>query len=98
MNEQEVEREIQQKGLTEPRLTPDSVEACIQGEQYHQFPGTVLTVCCLTLVNGFNTIGHSAPASEGNFDEELGQKIARRKAKEQIWALEGYRLKSDLAK
>lgn len=39
----------------------------------------------------------SACASPENFDAELGAKIARQHAKDKIWALEGYRLKSSLA-
>ena len=35
----------------------------------------------------------SAPVSAQNFDEELGRKIARAKARDKIWALEGYALR-----
>ena len=54
------------------------------------------TVCCLTLQNGFNVVGTSAPASPDNFNAEIGQSIARGKAVEQIWQLEGYLLKYKL--
>lgn len=95
-SEVEIEREIQAKGLTALRLTPDLIEATITGEHYHVVPNTVLTVCVLTLRNGFNVVGHSAPASPENFDKALGEKIARQKAREQIWALEGYLLRQRL--
>lgn len=91
-----VEQEIQAKGLTAPRITPDMVDATIVGEQYYVFPGTTLTVCCLTLANGFAVTGESACASPDNFDAELGQKIARQNARDKIWALEGYALRSKL--
>ena len=34
MNDQQIEQEIQAKGLTAPRVTPDDIEANIAGEVY----------------------------------------------------------------
>src|SRR5690242_5318865 len=96
-NEQAVEAEIQAKGLNAPRLNPAHIDAQILAEQYHVFPGTVTTVCLLTLQNGYSVVGKSAPASPENFDADLGRKIAREDARRQIWALEGYALRSRLA-
>lgn len=93
MNEQAIEAEIQAKGLNAPRLSPDQIDATIVGEDYHVFPGTTLTVCCLKLRNGFTVTGESAAASPENFDAELGRKIARGNARDKIWALEGYLLR-----
>lgn len=97
MNEQIVEQEIQRKNLTAARVTPADIDAAIAGEQYHVFDGTTLTVCCLTLRNGYTVTGESACASPENFDAELGRKIARENAREKIWALEGYALRNRLA-
>lgn len=94
-DDQAVEAIIQDKGLTAPRLTPDLIAATIIDTQYHVFNG-VLTVCCLTLTNGFTVTGESACASPENFDVELGQQIAFRNARDKIWALEGYLLKQRL--
>jgi hypothetical protein len=96
-NEAAVEAEIQSKGLTAPRVTPQMIDETIVGEQYHVFPGTTVTVCCLTLRNGFTVIGESACASPENFNPELGRKIARDNARGKIWALEGYALRNKLA-
>lgn len=96
MSVQSIEQEIQDKALYAPRVTPDMVDEVIKGEQYHVFPGTTLTVCCLTLTNGFTVTGESACASPENFDAELGQKIARENARQKIWALEGYALRNRL--
>ena len=95
-DEKTIEKEIQDKGLNAPRLTPDYIDAQIAGEAYYVFPGTTLTVCALTLRNGYQVIGESASASPSNFDEELGRKIARGKARDKIWSLEGYSLCSKL--
>lgn len=91
-----VEQEIQAKGLTAPRLTPDDIDERIVGEDYHVFPGTTVTVCLLRLENDFTVTGESACASPENFDPELGRSIARRNAREKIWSLEGYLLRQRL--
>lgn len=96
-NEQVIENEIQAKGLNAPRLNPAKIDAVIAGEDYHVFPGTTLTVCCLKLRNGFTVTGESAAASPENFDVEIGKKIARENARHKIWALEGYLLREKLA-
>lgn len=96
-DETQVEAEIQAKGLTAPRLSPDDIDAVIVSEGFHVFPGTTLTVCALTLKNGFIVTGESASASAENFDAELGRKIARSNARNKIWALEGYLLRDKLA-
>ena len=96
MNEKEIEKEIQDKGLTAPRLTPDLIDSKIKDEAYTVFTKTCLTVCCLTLENGFTVTGESACASPENFNAELGQKIARENARNKIWVLEGYLLKQKL--
>lgn len=96
-SEQAVEAEIQNKGLTAPRVTPTAIDAAIVGEAFHVFPGTKVTVCCLTLRNGFTVIGDAACASPANFDAERGRKIARDNARGKIWALEGYALRERLA-
>jgi len=96
MTEQAIEQEIQDKGLTAPRLTPELIDAAILDEDYHVFEKTCLTVCCLTLQNGFTVTGESACASPENFNAEIGRKIARENARNKIWMLEGYLLKNRL--
>ena len=93
----DIEQEIKDKGLTAARITPEHIErVCHKPAQYHVFPGTTLTVCCLELRNGFTVTGESACASPENFNQELGEKIALQNAKAKVWALEGYLLKEEL--
>jgi hypothetical protein len=98
MSEQEIEKQIQEKNPTAPRLTPQMIDDAILEEQYYVFPGTTLTVCCLTLQNGYNVVGESAALSPENFDENIGKQVAFAKARDKIWALEGYLLKERLSK
>lgn len=109
MNDQEVEQAIQAKGKTAPRITPADIQAAISGEFTFTVGNAaralncpvsgatdLLTICVLTLRNGFTVSGESACASPENFDAEIGRKIARANAEQKIWALEGYRLKESL--
>src|ERR1700752_409558 len=96
-SEASIEAELVTKGLNAPRLTPSLIDAQIVSEAYHVFPGTTMTVCALTLRNGFVVVGESAAASPENFDEAIGKRIARDNARNRIWALEGYLLRSKLS-
>lgn len=109
----EIEQQIQEKGLTAPRVTSADLEAAIDVELYftaaqvvyalHEIrPSTrgeeCLTLCVLTLKNGFTIVGKSACASPENFDTDLGRKIARQDAVNQMWPLLGYALKENLSR
>lgn len=103
-----VEDEIQAKGLTAPRITPDDVKANIASEHYftaaqalrlggtEPHPLDLLTFCVLVLKNGFTVTGESACASPENFDPEIGRRIARDNAIQKVWPLMGYELRSRL--
>tara|TARA_R110000851_G_scaffold95639_5_gene207745 strand:- start:1733 stop:2035 length:303 start_codon:yes stop_codon:yes gene_type:complete len=97
MSEQSIEKEIQDKGLNAPRLTPELINDTINSVEYYVFEKTCLTVCCMTLRNGYTVTGESACASPSNFDAAIGQKIAFEQARNKIWGLEGYLLKQKLS-
>lgn len=92
----DIEQQIQAKGLTAPRLTPKLIEDAIVGTYYHVVPNTTMTLCVLTLKNGFLVTGESAAVSLENFDKDIGEQVAYKGAFEKIWALEGYLLKQNL--
>lgn len=81
-----------------PRITMQRIDALMAAAkvQYHVFPGTTSTVALVTLPNGFSLIGHSAAASPENFDRRIGEEIAFRNARQQLWGLEGYMLRQRL--
>lgn len=95
MNDETTEQLIQEKGKTAPRVTLASIKDKIAKREFHRLTD-VLTVCVLTLVNGFTVTGESACASPENFDEDIGNKIAEENAIQKIWPLEGYLLKQRL--
>ena len=83
--------------MTAPRITRDHVEEMVEHEHYHVPPDTTLTLCVLTLKNGFTVTGESACAAAENFDAELGRQIARENAIQKVWMFEGYLLRDLLA-
>lgn len=95
-DEAAIEAKIKEQGLTAKRVTPEMLDAEIMNEQFHVFEGSCLTICCLTLKNGFTVTGESACASPENFNAEIGQGIAKSNARDKIWPLLGFRLRDEL--
>ncbi len=95
ISDDEIERKIQQKGLTAPRVKPQDIECAIKHETYQRIQGTTVTVCVLTLINGFTVVGHSACVSEANFNAQLGEEIAHKKAFDKCWELFGFQLATE---
>ena len=93
--ELKVEKEIQVKGLNAPRLTPDLIESKIKEKSFYKLTER-LTVCVITLKNGFELTGESSCVSADNYNKEIGEKISFENARNKIWELEGYLLKENL--
>lgn len=71
------------------KLTLDYIKSLIVNTEYRRF-GDTLTVCVLTLRNGFIVTGKSACIHTENFDESIGKIVAYDDAVDKIWELEGY--------
>lgn len=76
-------------------LNREHLESLIADTQYQRF-GETMTVCALTLKNGYVVIGQSACISKEIFDEEQGRRIAYENAVSKMWELEGYHAKSTI--
>jgi len=85
------------KDLNAPRLTPDHIDSLIVSESFTVLPSGKCMVCELILKNGFSVRGEASVVSKANFNEEVGKKVSRAKARDQIWLLEGYLLQEKLA-
>ncbi|MDE2101917.1 MAG: hypothetical protein KGL39_32020 [Patescibacteria group bacterium] len=80
------------------KLTDSDIERVILRERYISPEGwfqgeSTLTVCILTLRNGYEVTGTSACVGPKNYDWTVGRKLARENAKNKVWELEGYLLK-----
>ncbi|WP_103035671.1 Gp49 family protein [Castellaniella caeni] len=58
----------------------------------------LLTICLLTLRNGFVVTGEAFCSDPLAFDAETGRKLARGRALDKVWPLLGYALCSELAR
>ncbi|MCP4595735.1 Gp49 family protein [Neptuniibacter sp.] len=100
MNDIDIEKEIQEKGLNAPRVPLDNLHAKIKEVEivkHVSVSGQVLRWAVLTMENGFAVTGSpSCSVSCENDDVELGEKIAIKNAENEVWALEGYALKQKL--
>ena len=102
MNDEQQEAMIVEKGLTAPRISLDHVSGMMDKVwfSYHLVPNTTTTVCTAILEGGFTlACEFAACVSPENFNEQVGRSIAHAKAwdvaKDKLYELEGYRLKTE---
>lgn len=73
------------------KLTTEYLNSLVDNVEYvHQ---GLLTICTITLKNGFQLVGTSACVSKDNYDVQIGRNIAYENAFAKLWELEGYALK-----
>lgn len=78
-----------------PKVTRQHLENLVEHIRYEEFGR--MTVCLLTTFSGFTVLGYSACADPANFDQAKGEHYAYEAAFAQLWPLEGYRLRCELA-
>lgn len=106
----EVTEALGARGATHPRVTLDDIKDAISQENYINVgdavcrcgqddtaPMHLMTLCLLTMRNGYLVVGKSAPASPENFDAEKGRIFAKEDAVRQLWPIMGYALRDRLA-
>lgn len=82
--------------MNHPTVTVAGIHNKIKKTDHFIIPGTTVTICSITLENGYSVRGESDCVSPENFNKALGEKYAFEQAFEKIWALEGYLLKQKL--
>lgn len=75
-----------------PKVTADSIKAKIVKVDYMVLPDSTVTLCNITLNNGFSVRGESACVDPRNFNIEIGKGLAHKDAFGKLWPLEGYLL------
>ena len=75
-----------------PKVTKDSIEAKIAKVDYLVLPESTVTLCNITLKNGYSVRGESACVDPRNFNFEIGKGLAYKQAFDRLWPLEGYLL------
>jgi hypothetical protein len=79
------------------KVSAQEIQDSIKSAQYYRFPGTTVTVCCLTLDNGFTAVGQAACVDPAEFNESLGIAISHKDAENKVWGYLGFRLAEKLA-
>lgn len=74
------------------KVTKDSIEAKIAKVDYLVLPDSTVTLCNITLKNGYSVRGESACVDPRNFNVEIGKSLAYKQAFDKLWPLEGYLL------
>ena len=75
-------------------MTKEGIESRIFGKSWLRFNDTV-TICSITLDNGFSVRGESACVNPANYNQEIGEKIAYDNAFNKLWPLYGFLLAED---
>lgn len=101
MTDAAIESEIQAKGLNAPRVSLADMEANIVATEIVKHvskSGQVLRWAVLTTRNGFSLAGKpSCSVSSANDDQKIGETIAIENARNDLWPLMGYELRTKLA-
>jgi hypothetical protein len=82
--------------MSHPRVTEEDLDNAIKKVEYTLLPDGRTTICTLTLDNNFTVRGESSCVSAENFNEEIGQTLALKKARENLWPFLGFRLADKL--
>ncbi len=97
----DIEQEIQAKGLTAPRITPADLNAAIVHTEivkHVSAGGQIMRWAVITTSNGFAVTGRpSVAVHPANDNAEIGEKLAVDNARNELWPLMGYELRSKLA-
>jgi hypothetical protein len=80
-----------------PRVSKIEIDTILnEGITLYDHAHHPLTLAIFRHPNGFWFVGHSAPASPENYDQEIGERLALERVISQLWQMEGFALRSRL--
>ena len=101
MSEANIERLIQDLGATAPRITPADIDASIVHTEivkHVSHTGKVLRWAVLTTKNGYAVVGRpSVSVSVENDRPQIGEEVAFKNSREELWPLLGFELATKLS-
>jgi hypothetical protein len=74
-----------------PRVTKEQIEERIVMKDFVHITPTV-TLCNITLDNGYSVRGEAACVNSANYDREIGERFAYDDAFKKLWPLFGFAL------
>lgn len=94
LNNTDLARAVEQTPA--PRVTKEAIERRIGRVDYHVLPGNDVspgervTICQITLDNGFDVRGESACVDPANYNKDIGETYAYQDAFRKLWPLFGF--------
>lgn len=82
--------------MTRNKVSQEEAMAKIKDCKFTVLEDGRTTICNLYLENGFTVRGESSCVDPENFDKEIGERIAKERAVDKVWELEGYLLQEEL--
>lgn len=79
------------KNMPEEKVTEEYMLSRIQNVTYYLLENYT-TICSITLDNGFSVLGESSCVKAGNFDKSIGERLAYKKAFNNLWPFFGFLL------
>lgn len=77
-----------------PRVTQELIDSRIVNTEFLRI-GETVTVCNITLDNGYSVRGESACVNAENYKQDIGERFARDDAFRKLWPLFGFLLAED---
>lgn len=74
------------------RVTLEYMQSRITDKDFTVLPDSTVTICNITLDNGYSVRGESACVDPANFNREIGQHYAEKQAMDKLWPLFGFLL------
>lgn len=79
-------------------VTQEKIDTLILHSKFEVFHRVHEKQCLVVakLPNGFTVVGESACVDPVNYDETIGEELAKEHIKKRLWELEGYSLQRDI--
>lgn len=74
------------------KVTKEYMESRVADVECFVIPNTTVTICNITLDNGYSVRGESACVDPTNYRQEIGERIAYGNAFDKLWPLFGFLL------
>lgn len=74
------------------RVTLEYMQSRIASKDFTVLPDSTVTICNITLDNGYSVRGESACVDPANFNRGIGQHYAEKQAVDKLWPLFGFLL------
>lgn len=74
-----------------PRVTVEQIKSRISNVEYHKI-GETVTICSITLDNGYSVRGEAACVNPANYNQEIGERVSHDNAFQKLWPLFGFLL------